>query len=229
MRIGALIRGTAVTCVLAVAATGCFAMLDAADPPDAGDDPRALPDGAHFQTGTCAPDEMRERVCGALAEPVDAAADGPFWDCPADPRQLTSAGPTMLFYTDTKDLEFDRHMTLRYREELGERCGASADEDRKGQCCFSRCTPLPAGEESTRGIPQGWREKPVCVDAPQGGTRHPARGFAECPAALVFGVGPSPWEADPFDADATRRLRTKEADFFADVPRCCYRTLERAE
>ena len=153
MKIGALIRGVLFTSMIAAAA-GCMATLDAADPPDVGDDPRALPDGAIFQSGTCGVDQMRERVCGSLAAPVDAAADAPFWDCPADPKQLTSVGATMLFYTDTKNLEFDRHMTLRYRGEL-DACGGTVQADRKGECCFSRCTPLPAGAESTRGVPQG--------------------------------------------------------------------------
>jgi hypothetical protein len=170
---------------------------------------------------------MRERVCGSLAEPVDRAADAPFWDCPADPRQLQSAGPTMMFYTDTKKLEFDRVMTLRYRDELNGNCGDEGE--RKGQCCFSRCTPLPAAAQSTRAVPEGYREKMSCVDAPQGGTRYPAAGHEECPAALVFGVGPSPFEPDPFDAGATERLRAKSAEFFADIQRCCYRTLERAQ
>jgi hypothetical protein len=227
MKLGALVRGV-LAASLAAGAAGCFATLDAADPPDVGDDPRALPDGAHFQVGTCAVDEMRERVCGKLAGPVDAAADGPFWDCPADPRQLTSAGPTMLFYTDTKNLEFDRRMTLRYRNEVAEVCGGGGDDADKGQCCFSRCTPLPAGAESTRGVPQGYREAVRCVDAPEGGTRHHAPGFEECPNALVFGLGPTPFEADPFDGDATGRARVRAPDFFADVARCCYRTLEPA-
>lgn len=230
MKLGALVRGVGIACSLA-AISGCVTMLDAADPPDVGDDPRALPDAARFQTGACGMDEMRERVCGALASPVDAAADAPFWDCPADPKQLTSAGPTMLFYTDTRNLEFDRHMTLRYRRELAATCGGGPEEpeERKGQCCFSRCTPLPAAAESVREVPSGYRAAPVCVDAPQGGTRHPAPGFAECPNALVLGVGPSPFEADPFDAAATERLRAREADFFADVPRCCYQAIEPAK
>src|SRR5262245_2272676 len=129
MKLGALIRGVLFTSMVAAVA-GCMATLDAADPPDVGDDPRALPDGAIFQSGGCGVDQMRERVCGELAEPVDAAADGPYWDCPADPKQLTSVGPTMLFYTDTKNLEFDRHMTMRYRRELTEACGGSAADER---------------------------------------------------------------------------------------------------
>jgi hypothetical protein len=129
----------------------------------------------------------------------------------------------MMFYTDTKKLELDRRMTLRYRDELNANCGTEGE--RTGQCCFSRCTPIPAAAESTRGVPEGYHEKVQCVDAPQGGTRYPAADAPECPAALVFGVGPTPFEPDPFDAAATSKLRARSAQFFADTPRCCYRTL----
>ncbi|MEZ4295749.1 MAG: hypothetical protein R3B70_12290 [Polyangiaceae bacterium] len=244
MKIAGLVRAGFLSVGMSGMALGCVATLDAADPPDVGDDPRGLPARAHFQVGTCGVDEMRERVCGSLAEPVDVAADGPFWDCPADPRRLTAAGPAMMFYADTKEMEFDRRMTLRYRRERAAACSvvdrrgaaddeeqASAEERLKGECCFSRCTPLPAGDESERGIPSGYREKSMCVDAPEGGTRHPAKGFAECPNALVFGVGPLPYDADPFDAEATRKTRAgqKNSTYFADVPRCCYRVLDVEE
>ncbi len=215
--------------VLATASVaGCAALIEPADGlPDVGDNPRALPDGAEAKTGACDIDEMRERVCGSITAPVDVAADAPFWDCPADPKRLTSAGPTMLFYTDAKKLEFDRLMTLRYREELNANCGTEGE--RTGACCFSRCTPLPVAATASPGVPDGYagyREKVQCVDAPQGGTRYPAAGAPECPAALVFGVGPRPFEPDPFDAAATSSLRARTAEFFADTPRCCYRTLE---
>lgn len=227
MKIGALIRWAVMGSVASLGIAGCAAMIEPADGlPDVGDDPRALPDGAEFRAAECGVDEMRERVCGSLASPADVAADAPFWDCPADPKRLTSAGPAMLFYTDTKKLEFDRLMTLRYRDELNENCGAEGE--RTGECCFSRCTPIPSAAQSTRAVPEGYREKAVCVDAPQGGTRYPVEGARECPAALVFGVGPSPFEPDPFDADATARARARRADHFADTPRCCYRTLEAA-
>lgn len=206
---------------------GCAAVLDPGEAlPDVGDNPRALPELAE-QKATCEIDEMRERVCGSLAEPVDRAAEAPFWDCPADPKQLTGARLAMLFYTDTKRLDFDRLMTLRYRDELNESCGDTSE--RKGECCYSRCTPLPTAAKATRKVPEGYREKVTCVDAPQTGTRYPAEGAAECPAALVFGVGPSPFEPDPFDSEATARTREGKAEFFADVGRCCYRTLERAQ
>lgn len=227
MKLGAFVRGSIIASFSVLGIAGCAAVFEPADGlPDVGDDPRALPDGAQFRAAGCGVDEMRERVCGSLASPSDVAADAPFWDCPADPKQLTSAGPTMLLYTDTKKLEFDRLMTLRYREELNANCGTEGE--RTGECCFSRCTPLPSAAESIRIVPEGYREKLSCVDAPQGGTRYPAEGASECPAALVFGVGPSPFEPDPFDASATERMRAKQADFFADTPRCCYRTLEPA-
>lgn len=225
MKLGVFVRGSIIASFFVLGAAGCAAVFEPADGlPDVGEDPRALPDGAEFRAGTCGMDEMRERVCGSLASPVDVAADAPFWDCPADPKQLTSAGPTMLFYTDTKKLEFDRVMTLRYRTELGANCGSEGE--RTGECCFSRCTPMPTAAQSLRTVPEGYREKVTCVDAPQGGTYYPAEAARECPAALVFGIGPSPFEPDPFDAAATARIRAKEADFFADTPRCCYRTLE---
>lgn len=224
MELGALVRGFLAVSLVGTGVVGCAALIEPADGlPDVGDNPRALPDGAEAKTGACDIDEMRERVCGALASPVDVAAEAPFWDCPADPRQLTSAGPTMMFYTDTKKLELDRPMTLRYRDELNASCGTEGE--RTGQCCFSRCTPIPAAAQSTRGVPAGYREKVQCVDAPQGGTRFPSAEAAECPAALVFGVGPTPFEPDPFDAAATSSLRARTAEFFADTPRCCYRTL----
>ncbi|MEZ4310362.1 MAG: hypothetical protein R3F14_20160 [Polyangiaceae bacterium] len=168
MKIAGLVRAGFLSVGMSGMALGCMATLDAADPPDVGDDPRGLPARAHFQVGTCGVDEMRERVCGSLAEPVDVAADGPFWDCPADPRRLTAAGPAMMFYADTKEMEFDRRMTLRYRRERAAACSvvdrrgaaddeeqASAEERLKGECCFSRCTPLPAGTEVGARDPLG--------------------------------------------------------------------------
>src|SRR5262249_55801706 len=98
--------------------------------------------------------------------------------------------------------------------------------DRKGQCCYARCTPMGVAAKTTRGVPAGYHEKTQCVDAPQGGTSYPAAGFAECPNALAFGIGPTPFEADPFDSDATTNVRARKADYFAETPRCCYRTLE---
>lgn len=225
MQLGVTLRRLVGVWLASMGAAGCAAMMEPADAaPDVGEDPRALPDGAEARVAECGIDQMRERICGALAEPVDVAADAPFWDCPADPKQLTSAGPTMLFYTSLKKLEFDRHMTLQYREEL--RAGCGDEGEHKGECCFSRCTPLPVAAEATRGVPEGEVEQIRCVDAPQGGTRFPAAGFEECPNALVFGLGPTPFEADPFDAEATDRLRAREAEFFASSPRCCYRTLD---
>ena len=129
----------------------------------------------------------------------------------------------MLFYTDTKRLEFDRLMTLRYREGLNESCGDEGE--RPGDCCFSRCTPLPVAARSTRAVPDGYREVPLCVDAPQGGTRYPADDATECPAALVLGTGPTPFEADPFDAAATAKARVHTENRYADSLRCCYRKL----
>lgn len=225
MKLGALVRGFVVASSVALGLAGCAAVFEPADGlPDVGEDPRALPDGAAFKVAACGEDEMRERVCGSIAEPADVAADAPFWDCPADPKRLTSAGPTMLFYTDAKKLEFDRLMTLRFRAELNASCGTEGE--RPGQCCYSRCTPLPTAAQSLRDVPEGSRETVQCVDAPQGGTHYPAAGAPECPAALVFGVGPARFEPDPFDAAATASLRARTADFFADTPRCCYRTLE---
>src|SRR5262245_14161917 len=225
MKTGALVRGILGVLILAGAATSCAAILEPADGlPDVGDDPRALADGAVFRVAAQGLDAMRERVCGGLASPVDVAADAPFWDCPAEPKQLTSVGPSMLFYTDTKKLEFDRLMTLRYREDLNANCGDEGE--RKGNCCYSRCTQLPVAAKTTRGVPPGYHEKAQCVDAPQGGTSYPAAGFAECPNALAFGIGPLPFEADPFDPTTTTFERVRKADYFADTPRCCYRTLE---
>lgn len=228
MKLGALVGWVVGACSILGGVAGCALVSDGGDGvPSAGADPRELPDGAHFEAAACGLDEMRERVCGGLAEPVDRAADAPFWDCAADPKQLTSVGPTMLFYPDTKNLEFDRVMTLRYRDEKNANCGEQGE--RPGECCYSRCTPLPVAALAMRGVPEGYREQVRCVDAPQGGTRHGAEEFPECPAGLAFGQEPMPLEADPFDAVATSRLRARAADFFADVPRCCYRTLARAE
>ena len=50
------------------------------------------------------------------------------------------------------------------------------------------------------------------VLAGEGGTRHPATGFEECPRALVFGIGPLPTEADPFDEANRDGLEVVEAD-----------------
>lgn len=226
MKFGAMLRGILGATILAGAATSCAAILEPADGlPDVGEDPRALPDGAAFKVAACGLDEVRERVCGGLSSPVDATADAPFWDCPLEPKRLTSVGPTMLLYTDTKKLDFDRLMTLRYREELSRNCGGD-DTERKGNCCYSRCTPMPVAAKSTRSLPAGYHEKVLCVDAPQGGTSYPSASNPECPNAFAFASSPSPFEADPFDADATAKLRARKADYFADTPRCCYRTLE---
>ncbi|MBK8257677.1 MAG: hypothetical protein IPK82_34035 [Polyangiaceae bacterium] len=226
MKLVGAIRGFALLVSTGAVGFGCAGMIDAADPPDVGDDPRALPERAAFKVSACGVDELRERVCGTLPEPVDVAADAPFLDCPADPKRLASAGPTMLFYTDTKKLEFDRLMTLRFRHELSTACGGPDGDERKGECCFSRCTPMPTAAESTRIAPAGYTETTTCIDAPQGGTMYPAEAFSECPNAIVFGVGPLPFEADPFDAAATARARHTKREYFNDVPRCCYRTIE---
>lgn len=222
---GAKVRGLVAACVWIVGSAGCAALLEPVDgTAELGEDPRALPETAVFKLGSCDVDEMRERVCGHLNEPVDVAADAPFWDCPADPRRLSSAGPVMLFYTDTKRMEFDRKMTLRYREGLNESCGEEGE--RAGDCCFSRCTPLSVARRSDRGVPDGYREVPVCVDAPQGGTRYPADEAPECPAALALGMGPTPFEPDPFDAAETAKVRGRNPGRFADTLVCCYRKLE---
>ena len=221
-----MLRITFVGLLLIGASASCAAIMEPADGlPEMGDDPRALPDNAHFQASACGLDAMRERVCGGVSQAVDVTADAPFWDCPAEPKQLTSVGPSMLFYTDTKRLDFDRLMTLSYREQLNTNYGEEAD--RKGQCCYSRCTILPVTAKSLRGVPAGYHEKVQCVDAPQGGTSYPAAGYAECPNALAFGIDPAPFDADPFDADATSQIRGRKADYFADTQRCCYRTLEQ--
>jgi hypothetical protein len=228
MKLTALVRWVLGGSSLLLGLSGCVAMLDAGDGfAERGIDPRELPDSAAFQSSACGVDEMRERVCGSLASPVDRAAEGPFWDCPEEPKQLTGVGPAMLFYSDLKKLEFDRRMTLSYREQKNASCGDEGE--RKGECCYSRCTALPVAKEASREVPAGYHEQMTCVDAPQGGTRFGAAGFSECPNALAFGAGPSPFEADPFDGAATERLRAKAAEFFSDTPRCCYRTLERAE
>ncbi len=205
---------------------GCVASFDGADTHAARGAPeRALPERAHFVDGMCATDEIRERLCGFLASPVDVAADAPFWDCPADPKQLTSAGPTMLFYSDTKRLSSDQHLTVHYREELNEK-SRSPDDERKGQCCFSRCTPIQTAERAARAVPSGYEETALCVDAPQGGTAAPAAEFPECPNAIHFGLAPLADEADPFDAVETAALRTQRTEFFHEIPRCCYRVLQ---
>lgn len=225
MKIAAMIRGILGAASLAAAIAGCAATFEPADGPSDAADERVLPDVAAYRVADCGIDEVRERICGALTSPVDATADAPFWDCPAEPKELQSAGPTMLFYANTKKLGFDRIMTLRYRDELNANCGE--ETERKGQCCYSRCTPMPVAGYSTRGeIPRGYQEKERCIDAPQGGTLYPASDYPECPAALAYGLGPVSTATDPFDAPATAHLRARQAEFFADIPRCCYRALE---
>jgi hypothetical protein len=183
-------------------------------------DPAVVAQSGPPSAASCAPDQLFETVCGAVASPSERAPCGPTGD------HLTSYGQSRLSVTrgsygahdaTFRRFVFDATATAQYQRSLPD----YLDQARSNYCCYSQCTPLRVGAAAAAPVPRGHHLETRCIPPPPAGTAMPAPGEAMCPAAVELDGAMRPFHgghccysivlADPPPQEEPRHYRGRAA------------------
>lgn len=164
----------------------------------------------------CGPNRTRSLVCGRAYGDPEKPAERPYHRCDQTARSVSHEVSVGRHPTPAR---FDSALTARYRQHKT----GSGD-----WCCYSQCTDVKV-VAAAAPLPKGFRSRLSCITSMQRGTKFPADGRSDCPAAIDFGGGPDRTYAAPFSEESSK-LRTqwaRERTGFEDLSLCCYQDATR--